>query len=101
VMMIMGTALTLAGLRRVFVSSHQERAVNIETMHYLDNPDKVFSSLLTYPRVNAAYVKYNTTLPSSAPVDRTAVLYWRFDCHTANEQSFRCNFRALAYAENE
>jgi len=32
----------------VSVSSHQESAVKIETMHCLDNPDKELSSLLTY-----------------------------------------------------
>ena len=52
------------------VSSHQESTVKIETMHYLDNSDKELFSLLTYPHVKAAFVKYNTTLPSSAPVER-------------------------------
>ena len=32
----------------VSVSSHQESAVKIETMHCLDNPGKELSSLLTY-----------------------------------------------------
>jgi len=54
----------------VTASSHQESTVKIETMHYLDNPSKELSSLLAYPHVKAAFVKYNTTLPSSAPVER-------------------------------
>lgn len=53
----------------VSVSSHQESAVKIETMHYLDNPDKELPSLLTYPHVKTAFVKYNTTLLSSVPVE--------------------------------
>ena len=47
----------------VSAASHQESVVKIETMHYLDNPSKELSSLLAYPHVMAAYVKYNTTLP--------------------------------------
>jgi hypothetical protein len=54
----------------VSVASHQESIVKIETMHYLDNPSKELSSLLAYPHVKAAFVKYNTTLPSSAAVER-------------------------------
>ena len=54
----------------VSVASHQESAVKIEVMHYLDNSSKELYSLLAYPHVMAAFVKYNTTLPSSAPVER-------------------------------
>jgi len=53
----------------VSVSSHWESAVKLETMHYLDNPGKELSSLLTHPHVKAAFMKYNITLPSSAPVE--------------------------------
>jgi len=42
------------------MASHQESAVEIEVMHYLDNPAKELSSLLAYPHVRAAFVKYNT-----------------------------------------
>ena len=59
-----------SGQEAVSATSHQESAVKIETMHYLDNPSKELSSLLAYPHVKAAFVKYNTTLPSSAPVER-------------------------------
>jgi len=71
-MMITGMALTLMRLRgAVSMASHQESAVKIGVMHYLDNPSKELSSLLA-PHVKAAFVivKYNTTLPSSAPVER-------------------------------
>ena len=44
------------------MASHQESAVEIEVMHYLDNPAKELSSLLAYPHVRAAFVKYNTSL---------------------------------------
>jgi len=54
----------------VSVTSLQKSAVKIEVMHYLDNLSKELSSLLAYPHVKAAFVKYNTTLPSSAPVER-------------------------------
>lgn len=54
----------------VSAACHQESLVKIETMHYLDNPSKELSSLLAYPHVKAAFVKYNTTLPSSAAVER-------------------------------
>jgi len=39
-------------------------------MHYLDDPSKELSGLLAYPHVMAAFVKHNTTMPSSAPVER-------------------------------
>ena len=34
----------------VSIASHQESAVKIEVMHYLDNPSKEISSLLAYPQ---------------------------------------------------
>ena len=51
------------------MASHQENAVKIEVVNYRDNPSKELSRLLAYPHVKAAFVKYNTTLPSSAPVE--------------------------------
>ena len=57
----------------VSVASHQESVVKVETIHYLNNPSKELSSLLEYPHVKPAFVKYNTTLPSSAVVERLKV----------------------------
>jgi len=53
------------------MATHQESAVKIEFMHYLPSPPpKELPSLLAFPHVKAAFVKYNTTLPSSIPVER-------------------------------
>ena len=52
------------------ISKTENSAVKIEVMHYLDNSSKELYSLLAYPHVMAAFVKYNTTPPSSAPVER-------------------------------
>lgn len=41
-----------------------------EVQRYLQDPDKTLASLKTYPTIRALFLKYNTTLPSSAPVER-------------------------------
>ena len=41
-----------------------------EVQKYLQDPDKTLGSLKAYPIVKALFLKYNTTLPSSAPVER-------------------------------
>jgi len=43
----------------VSMASRQESAVEIEVIHYLDNPSKELSSLLAYPHVKAALMKYH------------------------------------------
>jgi len=56
-MMIMGMTLRLVRLGSLSVASHQESAVKIEVMHYLDNPTKELSSLRSYPHVKPAFCK--------------------------------------------
>jgi len=41
-----------------------------EVDRYLVNTDVTITSLLQYPRLAAAFLKYNATLPSSAAVER-------------------------------
>jgi len=48
------------------VTIHQESAVKIESMHYLDNPPKELSSLLAYPHVKAA--SWNIMSPPCHPL---------------------------------
>lgn len=41
-----------------------------EMQRYLQDPDKSLASLKMYPMIRDLFLKYNTTLPSSAPVER-------------------------------
>ncbi|EZA54262.1 hypothetical protein X777_06184 [Ooceraea biroi] len=43
---------------------------NIEALSYLESKTKDLDSLNNYPNVKNIFLKYNTTLPSSAPVER-------------------------------
>ena len=45
-------------------------SVEEEVQRYLQDPDKSLASLLMYLMIRALFLKYNTTLPSSAPVER-------------------------------
>ncbi|XP_066560504.1 zinc finger BED domain-containing protein 4 [Amia ocellicauda] len=55
-----------------FATSHKQAnpTVEDEVKNYLQDTDKCISSLKKYPTVKHLFIKYNTTLLSSAPVER-------------------------------
>lgn len=44
--------------------------IELECINYLHDPSTEISSLESYPTVKKLFVKYNTSLASSAPVER-------------------------------
>lgn len=50
--------------------SSLENIVESEVSHFLVDPNKEYRMLNQYPTVRAVFFKYNTTLPSSAAVER-------------------------------
>jgi hypothetical protein len=51
-------------------STHLESKSKIEILNYLSDPSKDLSVLHHYPSISSVFYMYNTSLPSSAPVER-------------------------------
>lgn len=52
------------------VDTHDVNRSQLSILQYLDCPDKSLDSLKTCPMIEEMFLKYNTPLPSSAPVER-------------------------------
>lgn len=51
-------------------TSASTNIANVQALSYLDAKEKELNILNSYPIVKNIFLKYNTTLPSSAPVER-------------------------------
>ena len=48
----------------------EKNKISIEVFQYLEDPRTSIDILHKYPAVKKVFLKYNTTIPSSAPVER-------------------------------
>jgi len=53
-----------------FSSTSKSNKDDLELLSYLQDTSKAVNSLVKYPLIKNVFKKYNTTLPSSAPVER-------------------------------
>ena len=48
----------------------QKNLTSIEVLQYLEDPNTNLESLHRYPKIKSVFLKFNTSLTSSAPVER-------------------------------
>ena len=59
-----------AVLDGIFFSITKNEDGKVQVAAYLSDSDRSLSMLHKYPAVKATFIQYNTSLPSSAPVER-------------------------------
>jgi hypothetical protein len=52
------------------INNYMDNKVKLEVMSYLTDHSKEVESLNRFPLIKSAFIRFNTTLPSSAPVER-------------------------------
>jgi hypothetical protein len=72
----------------------RSHAIETEVSSYLADPDRSLTVLNKYPLVKSAFIKFNTTLPSSAAVERLFSVGGQIETARRNRLS-DCNFEKL------